>query len=92
MNERKRNPDIRNIIVYGKDYLSHVAFKKYWKKIPQNDIVEITDSDKDPIRNYVINVAQKLSPHIASNDKMTRNIFQNAGDVENLHNLIKASI
>lgn len=92
LKERKRNPDIREIIVYGKDYLSYVTFNKLWKKISKTDIVEIKDSDKDSIRNYVLDVARKLSYHIDSIEKMTRNIFQNTGDIETLHDLIKASI
>lgn len=92
LKERKQNPDIREIIVYGKDYLSYVTFTKLWKKISKTAIVEIKDSDKDSIRDYVLDVAKILSSHIDSFEKTTRNVFQNAGDTEGLHDLIKALI
>lgn len=92
LKERKRNPDIREILVYGKDYLSYLTFCKYWKKISKTTIIEIMDNDREKVREYVIKVAQCLSPQVKNIEKTTRNIFHNSSDVEELHNLINPYI
>lgn len=88
--EKKGNPDIRDILVYGKDYLSYLVFRKMWKKISRTDILEIKDSDKEKTRNYILDMAKKISPHVKTIEKPTRNIFQNGSDVELLHTVIEA--
>ena len=88
--ERKSNPDIRDILVYGKDYLSYLVFRKYWKSIPKFKIIKLTDSNKDEIREYALDMAQYLSPYVKAYEKTTRNIFQNQGSVEELHRQIES--
>lgn len=90
--EKKANPDIREILVYGKDYLSYLVFRKMWKKISRTDILEIKDSDKEEIRKYLIEMAKKISSHVKTIEKPTRNIFQNGSEVEGLHAVIEADI
>lgn len=89
MKERKRNPDIREILIYGKDYLSYLIFNKMWRKISKTDIIEIKDHNKEEIRTYALSIAQKLSPYVKNIDKTTRNIFQNGSDIEKIHAQIK---
>jgi len=89
LKERKRNPDIREILIYGKDYLSYLIFNKMWRKISKTDIIEIKDHNKEEIRTYALSIAQKLSPYVKNIDKTTRNIFQNGSDIEKIHAQIK---
>lgn len=90
--ERKRNSEIREILVYGKDYLSYLTFSKLWKNISKTNIIEIKDDDREKIRRYVLDVAQILSPYVKAIEKTTRNIFQSGSDVENLHRQIETEI
>lgn len=89
LKERKRNPDIREILIYGKDYLSYLIFNKMWRKISKTDIIEIKDHNKEEIRTYALSIAQKISPYVKNIDKTTRNIFQNGSDIEKIHAQIK---
>lgn len=87
--ERKNNTDIREVLIYGKDFLSYKAYCKYWKNISKNEIIKVSNSDRDNIRKYCIGLANDLSTQIKSFDKPTRNVFQSESDVELLNEAIK---
>ena len=83
---------VRILIVYGKDYLSYLAFKKFWTKINKTEIIEIKERDKQAAHSYIIQMAEIILNNISLFNKPTRNIFQSESDVESIHASIMASI
>ena len=79
---------IKDIIIYGKDYLSFVIFKKHWNRISKTTIIEMGDTERQWIKEYALSIANKLSPHILTMNKPTRNVFQNSVDVDQIHKCI----
>ena len=87
--ERKANPEIRDILVYGKDFLSYLFLRR--KKISKTTVMAVTEDDKTNIREFVAEAANSIAEHIKQQEKTTRNYFQSGVDVESLYNALRDS-
>lgn len=81
---KKEMVDDKDIIVYGKDFLSVMVFEKlYNSSINKNNIIVI---DKNLIKKCVEEVLEIAKPHIRNKAKSVTNLFKNATDIETIYN------
>lgn len=84
---KKTNSEIREILVYGKDFISYLVMQD--KKIQKNTIMTITEDEKEKIRQFVLKKANLIAKYVKQQEKTTRNYFHSSSDVESLYAYLK---